>query len=115
MTGDVRIASVSWTSMTRTRVPLLFAMIALGACASDRITRPATPTASSATRIYTVATDVVYYLDGKEITSAQVEAMDPKSIHSVEVIKGESARRMLGDRAAYGVVLITSKTVPASR
>src|SRR5688572_20902777 len=115
MIGDAPTASMSWTGMTRTRVPLLIAMIALGACASDRLTRPATPTATTATRVNTVATDVVYYLDGKEITSGQVEAMDPKTIHSVEVIKGESARRMLGDRAAYGVVLITSKTVPASR
>ena len=115
MSGDARTPSTSWTSMTRARVPLLVAMIALGACASDRITRPATPAATTATRVNTVATDVVYYLDGKEITSRQVETMDPKSIHSVEVITGESARRMLGDRAAYGVVLITSKTVAPSR
>jgi hypothetical protein len=115
MTCDALTPSLSWTSMTGGRLPILVAMIALGACASDRITRPSTPTASSAKRVNTVATDVVYYLDGKEIAAAQVEKMDPKSIHSVEVLKGESARRMLGDRAAYGVVLITSKTVPASR
>jgi hypothetical protein len=96
------------------RIPLLVAAITLTACASGRITRPAPPVASSQ-RIVAPATDVVYYLDGKEITSQQLEAIDPKSIQSVEVVKGESARRMLGDRAAYGVVMITSKPAIPSR
>ena len=93
---------------------MMLAAVALSACASERIIRPAAPTAT-AIRPSTVATDVVYYLDGKEITAKQVESIDPKSIDSVEVIKGESARKLLGDRAAYGVVMITSKGAGPSR
>lgn len=94
---------------------MVLAAVALSACASERITRPAAPTATAAIRPSTVATDVVYYLDGKEITAKQVESIDPNSIDSVEVIKGESARKLLGDRAAYGVVMITSKGAGPSR
>ena len=91
------------------RLPaLMLAVAALSACASERITQPA-----PGTRASVVATDVVYYLDGREITAKQVEAIDPTSIESVEVLKGESARRMLGDRAAYGVVMIVTKAAPA--
>jgi len=101
--------------MTTRRIPLLTAALVLSACASERVTRPAAPAESAPRAITAVATDVVYYLDGKEITAKQVEAMDPQSIHTVEVVKGESARRMLGDRAAYGVILITSKAAAPSR
>jgi hypothetical protein len=96
-------------------IPLLGAALALSACASERITRPAAPSESPARAISSVATDVVYFLDGKEITAKQVETLDPRSIHAVDVIKGESARRMLGDRAAYGVIMITSKAAVPSR
>lgn len=101
--------------MSVRHLPLLVAAMALSACASDRLTRPAVPTAATAQRINTVATDVVYYLDGREVTPKQVEAIDASTIQSVEVIKGESARRLLGDRAAYGVILITSKPAAPSR
>lgn len=90
---------------------LALSAAALTACASERIVQPAT----SATRASAAATDVVYYLDGREITPKQVEAIDAKSIESVEVLKGQAARKVLGDRAAYGVVLITSKAAAASR
>jgi hypothetical protein len=93
--------------------PILVASLVLSSCVSERITRPATTAETTRRPIAAVATDVVYYLDGKEITAKQVEAIDPKTIHEVEVIKGESARRMLGDRAAYGVVMITSKALPS--
>ena len=89
----------------------MLAVAALSACASERVTQPAA--SASGTRASVVATDVVYYLDGKEITAKQVESIDPTSIESVEVLKGQSARRLLGDRAAYGVVMITSRAAPA--
>lgn len=88
---------------------ILLGTVALGGCASQRGASPAAPT-TTPVRLSVVATDVVYYLDGKEISPRHVETLDPNSIETVEVIKGESARRILGDRAAYGVVRITSKT-----
>ncbi len=114
MIGDAQGHWAGWTSMIK-RIPLLLAALALTACGSERITRPTATVAPPASAITAVATDVVYYLDGKEITARQVETMDPESIRSVEVIKGESARRMLGDRAAYGVIYITSKAAAPSR
>lgn len=96
-------------------LPLLLAALALQACVIERISRPAAPVEPPARAITSAATDVVYYLDGKEITAKQVEMLDPGTIHTVDVIKGESARRILGDRAAYGVVMITLKPEARAR
>jgi outer membrane receptor protein involved in Fe transport len=99
------------------RAAAILGILALGtsACAAERITRPAAPPVAEARTTPGPATDVVYLLDGKEVTAQQVSAIDPNSIATVEVIKGESARRLLGDRAAYGVVMITSKSGTRTR
>ncbi len=101
--------------MTTRHLTLLVTALALSACASERITRPVAVPESPPRAVTAVGTDVIYYLDGKEITPKQVATLDPRTIDTVEVFKGESARKMLGDRAAYGVIMITSKTVAPAR
>jgi TonB family protein len=50
---------------------------------------------------------VLFLLDGKEIPS--IEGVDPQTIESVNVIKGEDAVKQYGEKARNGVVQITSK------
>ena len=50
---------------------------------------------------------VLFFLDGKEIPS--MEGVDPQTIESVNVIKGEDAVKQYGEKARNGVVQITSK------
>ena len=50
---------------------------------------------------------VLFLLDGKEIPST--EGVDPQTIESVNVIKGEDAVKQYGEKARNGVVQITSK------
>ncbi len=48
-------------------------------------------------------------VDGKEITSEQMNAIDPSTIEKVEVLKGAKAIGQYGDKAKDGAVLITLK------
>ncbi|MDR2882767.1 MAG: TonB-dependent receptor plug domain-containing protein [Alistipes sp.] len=48
-------------------------------------------------------------LDGKEITGGQMSAIDPNTIERVEVLKDDSAVEKYGEKAAKGVIVITSK------
>ena len=50
---------------------------------------------------------VLYILDGKEIPS--LKGIDPKTIESINVIKGKGAVKRYGDKARNGVVQMTSK------
>ncbi len=47
-------------------------------------------------------------LDGREISSEQLRALDPKTIQHISVIRDESATARYGERAIDGVVEITS-------
>ncbi|MFD2246141.1 M56 family metallopeptidase [Pontibacter ruber] len=51
----------------------------------------------------------VYYIDGKEVTAEAAKKLDPKEIHSVNVLKGEGAKKAFGDKAEKGVISITTK------
>ncbi|HZE84700.1 MAG TPA: hypothetical protein VE035_10335, partial [Puia sp.] len=48
-------------------------------------------------------------LDGQEISGAALSKLDPTTIGSMEVFKGEEATKKYGDRGKDGVILITSK------
>ncbi|WP_428665902.1 TonB family protein [Runella sp.] len=50
-----------------------------------------------------------YVLDGKEIADEKVKTIDPNSIQSVHVLKGEDATQKYGDKGKNGVVEITTK------
>ena len=51
----------------------------------------------------------LYVLDGREITSAEMQALDPNTIASIDVVKGAGATAEYGARGANGVVRITRK------
>ena len=48
-------------------------------------------------------------LDGKIITEAEMKKIDPETIQSIDVLKGESANKMYGDKGKDGAVVITLK------
>lgn len=51
----------------------------------------------------------LFFIDGKEVTQADLAALDPNDIAQVDVLKGESAIALKGARAEHGAVLITTK------
>ncbi|MBB6611312.1 M56 family metallopeptidase [Pontibacter sp. Tf4] len=52
---------------------------------------------------------VVYYLDGKEDKTEAYKKLDPKKIHSINVIKGEQAQKIAGSKAAKGLISIVTE------
>ena len=51
----------------------------------------------------------LYILDGVVVSSDTVTGFNPKTIQSIDVIKGASAAATYGDKAKNGVVIITTK------
>ncbi|RPD49418.1 M56 family peptidase [Hymenobacter sediminis] len=54
----------------------------------------------------TTAAELLYFLDGKPVTKADVEALNPASIESVNVLKDKGALKSFGEKAENGVMLI---------
>lgn len=50
----------------------------------------------------------LYVLDGVIVAREAIEDIDPRAIESIEVIKGGAAQGLYGERAADGVVVITT-------
>ena len=50
---------------------------------------------------------ILYILDGLEIINTN--SIKPESIEKIDVVKGEKATMMYGDKGKNGVVIITSK------
>jgi len=48
-------------------------------------------------------------LDGKIITNAEMEKLNPHSIESISVLKDESATKAYGEKAKNGVIVLSSK------
>jgi TonB-dependent SusC/RagA subfamily outer membrane receptor len=53
--------------------------------------------------------DAYILLDGKEINSDQMEAINPEDILTVDVLKDKSATAIYGEKGKKGVILITLK------
>lgn len=51
----------------------------------------------------------VFYVDGKEINSEEMNKIKPNDIESINVLKGEKAKEKYGDKGKDGVVEITMK------
>lgn len=51
-------------------------------------------------------------IDGRRATKAEMEALQPSGIISVEVLKGEAAVREYGEAAKDGVIKVTTKPAP---
>jgi len=70
--------------------------------------RPATSQPASTSATQTGPTPL-YYLDGQAITEAQFRALKPTEIASIQVLKGEAARQMAGDKGRDGILVITTE------
>ncbi|WP_048825411.1 M56 family metallopeptidase [Hymenobacter sp. DG25B] len=55
------------------------------------------------------APEPLYYVDGKLMPKSEVDKLDPKTISSMNVLKGETARKTFGDKAIHGVIVIITK------
>ncbi|MHA6246659.1 M56 family metallopeptidase [Pontibacter sp. CAU 1760] len=53
--------------------------------------------------------DIMYYIDGVKATKQEAEQLPPDAIHSVDVVKGEQAKKVPGNRAGKNVVSLTTK------
>jgi N-acetylmuramoyl-L-alanine amidase len=53
--------------------------------------------------------DPLYIINGKEYTKEQMSALEPNQIESIDVLKGESAITLFGDKGKNGVIKITLK------
>lgn len=51
----------------------------------------------------------LYYIDGKEASYEDVEKLDPDFIESINVLKGENATKVYGEKGKNGVIIITTK------
>ncbi len=65
--------------------------------------------ASDSTIHFKTDSFILYILDGEEISNKTLESLDPESIMSIEVLKGESAVTAYGQKAKNGVIVMTSK------
>jgi TonB-dependent SusC/RagA subfamily outer membrane receptor len=53
--------------------------------------------------------DVLYMLDGKEISREDMKSISPEKIQSMSVLKGENATGKYGDKGKNGVIEIKTK------
>ena len=54
--------------------------------------------------------DALYVVDGKIVSKNEAKAIDPNTIQSVNVLKGENAAKKYGEKGKAGVVEITKKS-----
>jgi hypothetical protein len=69
---------------------------------------PATSVPASASAAQTGPTPL-YYLDGQTATEAQFKALNPIDLANIQILKGEQARQMAGDKGTNGIIIITTK------
>ena len=55
-------------------------------------------------------TQPLFIIDGKEITNDKFKDIDPDTIKSINVLKGENAIKKYGEKAKNGVIEITLKS-----
>lgn len=93
------------------RTMLFLGILLISACRGEQFTGPAAQDAAERYKSTAVATSsgIVFVLDGKQITSDEFEALDPNSISSIEVIKGEAARAALKRPDARAIIYVESK------
>ena len=53
--------------------------------------------------------DVLYIMDGKEISEKDMKDLSPNLIQSINVLKGESAKALYGEKGKNGVIEIKTK------
>ena len=61
------------------------------------------------TRSLNASSDPLYVVDGVPLQSGGIEALNPRDIESIDILKDASSTAIYGSRGANGVVLITTK------
>jgi len=56
-----------------------------------------------------VPKDVLYIVDGKEMKSGSIKDIDANTIKSINVLKGETAAKLYGEKGKNGVIEIITK------
>lgn len=74
--------------------------------ADNRVEKPTKVVIKSGTK-----SSPIFYLDGKEITTEEMNNIKPNDIESINVLKGGNATKKYGEKAKDGVVEITLKKV----
>lgn len=91
-------------------VPLMAVpILVITACSEDPETTAPDAVQEQASVQATIPDSVVYYIDGKEVPNDAIKKLDPKEIHSVNVLKGESVTEAFGDKAGKSIISITTK------
>lgn len=57
----------------------------------------------------------LYILDGEEISPDVMKGISPNSIQSIDVLKGESATKIYGEKGKHGVIIINLKKAGTER
>ena len=73
---------------------------------------PVTTTVNSLQKVVLdgkVATDLLYILDGKEVTKAEINNMKAEMIGSIRILTGKDAEKEYGEKGKGGVIIITTK------
>lgn len=70
---------------------------------------PGNPYDSRSVTINGAHDNVIYILDGVEITKAEMDKLKPNTIESVNVLKGNSAVKLYGENGRNGVIIIKTK------
>ncbi len=56
------------------------------------------------------AENILYFVDGKETSYADIGKINPESIESINVLKGDDATKAYGEKGKNGVIIIKTKT-----
>ena len=54
------------------------------------------------------AGNVVYVIDGKEVTAYDIDNIDARTIKTFKTLKPREARKLYGDKAADGAIVVTT-------
>ncbi len=102
--------------MNATRQIAALALLAAAtACAGPRAIAPESPPTVAASSLAPAQLPLLYVVDGVRLGRDEVPSLDASQVSNVRVIKGRAALAKYGQDASYGVVLITTRQVAASR
>lgn len=99
--------------------PLLALALAVSAaaCSAERLTGTAAQDAARQyqARAVVSANDPLILIDGREVDDAALRSYPVDSIHSVSVVKGQTAVKLYGERASHGVILVVTKAAASTQ
>ena len=52
----------------------------------------------------------IFFVDGKEVSAAEIKKLPPDQIESINVLKNASAVQLVGERGKQGLIMIVTKS-----